>query len=197
MYKKLILPAIVAVCLSLPAALLAQGAATTTCTDGTKSSATGKGACSGHGGVAKSSGKSDKSKSHKEDGKNEADEHKASGAGAAKEGDEHEDKGKQVKCGDGSMSAGGQGACSHHGGVAKGKESGESHGKSEAAGASASKGKGESHDANGEKEDKGDNKSAAGATAKCKDGTYSHSKQHSGACSKHGGVESWMDGSKS
>jgi hypothetical protein len=30
-----------------------------------------------------------------------------------------------------------------------------------------------------------------GATAKCKDGTYSHSKQHSGACSHHGGVAEW------
>ncbi len=30
-----------------------------------------------------------------------------------------------------------------------------------------------------------------GATAKCKDGTYSHSKTHSGACSHHGGVAEW------
>ena len=30
-----------------------------------------------------------------------------------------------------------------------------------------------------------------GATAKCKDGTYSHAKQHSGACSHHGGVAEW------
>ena len=30
-----------------------------------------------------------------------------------------------------------------------------------------------------------------GATAKCKDGSYSHSKQHSGACSHHGGVAEW------
>jgi hypothetical protein len=33
---------------------------------------------------------------------------------------------------------------------------------------------------------------AANATAKCKDGTYSHAKTHSGACSGHGGVEQWM-----
>jgi hypothetical protein len=39
--------------------------------------------------------------------------------------------------------------------------------------------------------------SAAGApSAKCKDGTYSKSKQHSGACSGHGGVDQWLDGSK-
>ena len=29
------------------------------------------------------------------------------------------------------------------------------------------------------------------ATAKCKDGTYSHAKQHRGACSNHGGVAEW------
>lgn len=35
----------------------------------------------------------------------------------------------------------------------------------------------------------------AGATAKCNDGTYSTSKNHSGACSKHGGVASWLTAS--
>ena len=30
-----------------------------------------------------------------------------------------------------------------------------------------------------------------GATAKCKDNTYSHSATHSGACSHHGGVAQW------
>jgi len=30
-----------------------------------------------------------------------------------------------------------------------------------------------------------------GATAKCKDGTYSHAKGHTGACSHHGGVAEW------
>jgi hypothetical protein len=34
--------------------------------------------------------------------------------------------------------------------------------------------------------------SPAGASAQCKDGTYSHSKQHSGACSHHGGVAKWL-----
>jgi len=31
----------------------------------------------------------------------------------------------------------------------------------------------------------------ADATAKCKDGSYSHAKQHRGACSGHGGVAEW------
>lgn len=33
---------------------------------------------------------------------------------------------------------------------------------------------------------------AAGATGKCKDGTYTHAKQRKGACSRHGGVEEWL-----
>jgi Protein of unknown function (DUF3761) len=31
-----------------------------------------------------------------------------------------------------------------------------------------------------------------GATAKCKDGTYSKSQHHSGTCSHHGGVAEWL-----
>ena len=37
------------------------------------------------------------------------------------------------------------------------------------------------------------NTDAPGAIAKCKDGTYSHAKSHSGACSRHGGVSDWLD----
>jgi hypothetical protein len=32
----------------------------------------------------------------------------------------------------------------------------------------------------------------AGATGQCKDGSYTMSKTHSGACSKHGGVAKWL-----
>jgi hypothetical protein len=32
----------------------------------------------------------------------------------------------------------------------------------------------------------------AGATGQCKDGTYTMSKIHSGACSHHGGVTKWF-----
>lgn len=39
------------------------------------------------------------------------------------------------------------------------------------------------------------NTNPAGATARCKDGTYSHAKTHQGACSRHGGVAEWLDGS--
>lgn len=37
-----------------------------------------------------------------------------------------------------------------------------------------------------------ENNVAAGAIAQCKDGTYSHAKNHRGACSRHGGVGKWM-----
>lgn len=39
---------------------------------------------------------------------------------------------------------------------------------------------------------RGSNADAAGATAKCKDGAYSHAKGHAGACSHHGGVAQWL-----
>lgn len=37
-----------------------------------------------------------------------------------------------------------------------------------------------------------ENNIAAGAIAQCKDGTYSHAKNHRGACSRHGGVGKWL-----
>ena len=40
---------------------------------------------------------------------------------------------------------------------------------------------------------KASNTDPTGATGKCKDGTYTHSKTHSGACSHHGGVASWIN----
>lgn len=36
-----------------------------------------------------------------------------------------------------------------------------------------------------------------GATAQCRDGTYSYSQHHSGTCSHHGGVAVWLDNSSS
>ncbi|RFU43987.1 DUF3761 domain-containing protein [Paraburkholderia sp. DHOC27] len=31
-----------------------------------------------------------------------------------------------------------------------------------------------------------------GATARCRDGSYSFSRHHSGTCSRHGGVAAWL-----
>src|SRR6266849_3835881 len=39
----------------------------------------------------------------------------------------------------------------------------------------------------------GQGRPPAGARARCRDGTYSFSKHHSGTCSHHGGVGAWLD----
>src|SRR5260370_344319 len=36
----------------------------------------------------------------------------------------------------------------------------------------------------------------AGATARCRDGTYSFSQHRSGTCSHHGGVATWLDSAR-
>jgi hypothetical protein len=38
----------------------------------------------------------------------------------------------------------------------------------------------------------GEDNNPAGAIARCKDGLYSHARNHQGACSRHGGVASWL-----
>ena len=100
-------------------------------------------------------------------------------------------------CKDGTTStATGRGACSGHGGVQKA-------GKSAAAAAPAST---ESASPAAAPAPSAASKAApaaksaatagntdpTGATAKCKDGTYSKSKHHKGSCSHHGGVAEFL-----
>jgi hypothetical protein len=73
----------------------AQGGTGSVCKDGTKSEASGKGACSGHGGVD------------------------AAATAAAAKAAKSKGKAAQVTCTDGTLSKGGQGACSGHGGIKK------------------------------------------------------------------------------
>jgi len=94
--------------------------ATVTCNDGTTSTATGRGACSSHGGVKKA----DTSKGAAKSATTAA---KPAATPAPKPPKPTDaTKGKttktaMVKCTDGTMSKGGQGACSSHGGIAKPK----------------------------------------------------------------------------
>jgi hypothetical protein len=125
-----------------------------------------------------------------------------------------------VKCKDGTMSsAAGRGACAKHGGVAGAamadakkdaraatKAAAAADEKTESKATKAAERKTAKTSAAAKKAaaaekkedataDKVASKTAVaptGATAKCKDGSYSTSKNRRGACSRHGGVASWM-----
>jgi hypothetical protein len=106
-------------------------------------------------------------------------------AGGAAE--EAEAPAKAVTCKDGTTSRPGRGACSHHGGLAPaGAAAAEPKATRGTLGTPQAKAR-SSMAAPSEGTD------ASGATAQCKDGTYSHAKHRSGACSHHGGVAKWLD----
>ena len=141
---------------------------TVTCKDGS-SSHDGKGSCAHHGGI-------DKKATDAAAG--------ASAPAAAPAAPKAEPvpaaasaSAETVDCKDGSMSHGGKGACSHHGGI---KKSGASESPAVPAATST------------ESTRKTESSDSTGATAKCKDGTFSHSKHHSGSCSHHGGVDKFL-----
>lgn len=117
-------------------------------------------------------------------------------------------------CKDGTTStATGRGACSGHGGVQKGLKSAASSGvpssnkaaeastapsapasasASSAPGPTAAAGQATKPASKAAPTATAGNSDPAGATAKCKDGTFSHSQHHSGTCSSHGGVAQWL-----
>ena len=148
------------------------------CTDGSTSTATGRGACSGHGGV---------------DAKATAAAKKAKTSTSA----------TMVACTDGTSSKGGRGACSGHGGIAAAAAAttaaatpapapapapapppASTTTKTTTAHTTTSSSTGGSG--------KSENNDPTGATAKCKDGMYSHSAHRTGTCSRHGGVAQWL-----
>ena len=165
-------------------------AATVTCKDGTASTTTGKGACSHHGGVAAAGATAPTPAAPATPAA------VATGAAAT------------VTCKDGTTSTTtGKGACSHHGGVG-----------APSAGAPAAKVTTTTPPtklatapapavapapaaapktvvaSSAGKAGSSETTDPTGAIAQCKDGLYSHSKTHSGACSRHGGVVKWLDG---
>jgi hypothetical protein len=126
---------------TLPVRADTSAAAPTTCKDGTTSTATGRGACSGHGGVQKAAAAASSSSSAPAATPPAASTPPAGSASAPT-----------------------------------------SPATTKPAASSSTK------PASG-------NTDPTGATAKCKDGTYSKSKSHSGACSHHGGVDQWLNAS--
>jgi hypothetical protein len=137
-----------------PLAVNAQATAAVTCKDGTTSSATGRGACSGHGGVDKAAAKS---------AKQSAKAAKAETKAVAKNETKAENKAKQ-------------------------ETKQEVKAEKTASRATASDVKQSAKVANATAA----NTDPTNATAKCKDGTYSHAATHRGACSRHGGVAEWL-----
>jgi len=175
----------------------ADSAAPTTCKDGTTSTATGRGACSGHGGVQKAA--TDKAAAAAP-----AEPAAAPAAPAAPAA-----SGTPTTCKDGTTSmATGRGACSGHGGVQKPSKSkpaldapasapataaGSAAAAPAAAPAAAAPAAAKSSTASKSAPTAAaSNTDPAGATAKCKDGTYSKSQHHAGTCSHHGGVAEWL-----
>jgi hypothetical protein len=196
-----------------------------TCKDGTTSHA-GKGACSGHGGVNKtaasaggaaaSTGGSQPKKATRSptswDGASTSSTAPAASAAAPASA-----PAGQVICKDGTTSKGGKGACSgHHGVDTSATES--PHGGTSASAATSmpapgAGGSGAPPAASAPARTAApaaaaaapapaapsSNASASGQkapTAKCKDGSLSYAQHHSGACSDHGGVAQWLDGTQ-
>jgi hypothetical protein len=193
--RKLLLGAAAAAGLMFSTASLGAQAAATICKDGTTSVSAGRGACSGHGGVDR------KAVSHQK--KIVKSETKAAKAVARRT------PGAQVTtiCADGTTSnSAGRGTCSGHGGARGAEATSRTTGtpipapstaasprasapvprasvtaRTRASSNSAVAGSGAADDNN-----------PIGAIARCKDGLYSHARNHRGACSRHGGVASWL-----
>src|SRR6266704_2632604 len=100
-------------------------------------------------------------------------------------------------CKDGTTStATGRGACSGHGGVQKAAKSAAAEAPASTESASPAAAPATSAPASkaaaAAKSPSSGNTDPTGATAKCKDGTYSKSKHHKGSCSHHGGVAEFL-----
>ncbi len=185
--------------------------ATVICKDGATSKG-GRGACRGHGGV-------DKAATAKATGATAGAAAEAEGKTAVKKGEAAAAKKAEVAapkadeaaaeatvvCKDGATSKGGRGACRGHGGVDK-AASAKGAGAAAATAATAktpaepappppaasAPAKATSTAAAAKATEKADDKKGP-PSARCKDGTLSYAQHHTGACSRHGGVQEWLD----
>ncbi|MEA2764654.1 MAG: hypothetical protein QOK07_1058 [Gemmatimonadaceae bacterium] len=164
-------------------------AAATICIDGTRSVSSGRGACSGHGGVNK------KAVTHQK--KVVKSEVKAATAVARRTPNAQ----VTTLCVDGTTSnSTGRGTCSGHGGARGAEATSRTTGQPIPAPRTAAvprasaraRVRANSNSAVASGSGAGEDNNPAGAIARCKDGLYSHARNHQGACSRHGGVASWL-----
>ena len=181
---------------TLSTASLNAQAAATICKDGTTSISSGRGACSGHGGVDR--------KAVSRQRKVVKSETKAAKAVARRT------EGAQVTtlCADGTTSnSTGRGVCSGHGGARGAEATSKTTGAripspSTMAAPRASlpvprasaraRTRASSNSAVVAGSGAADDNNPSGAIARCKDGLYSHATNRRGACGHHGGVASWL-----
>lgn len=155
----------------------AQGT-TSICKDGTTSAASGRGACSGHGGVDEKATSAAK-KAAKSEAKKAAKTEAAAEKKAAAKTEAKADKKAAAKTEKAEAKREAKTVPSLPASVpATSPARAKSEAKSKAPSAT--------------KTVAGDNNDPRGATAQCKDGTYSHAVSHQGACSRHGGVAKFL-----
>jgi len=211
---------LLAVAVALALALPAAAAETVICKDGTTDEG-GRGACRGHGGVDKkataarkggAAAPADKAaaeakpekKARKAKAEKPAEAKPAEAAAPAEGKAARKEKAPAgaaatVICKDGTTGEGGRGACRGHGGVDKKATAARAGGgatpamppPSPAAAAPALPASPATASPAGRAEPAGDK---GPPTARCKDGTLSYAKHHTGACANHGGVAEWLDG---
>ena len=168
----------------LSASASSAQATATKCKDGTTSATSGRGACSGHGGVDKTATKTVAKTAKAEE--------KTAKTAVKKTA------GTQVTstCADGTTSnATGRGACSGHGGIKGAEVTKKSTGAPVPVAGTAVAPKPKVTAAKtmtGVGSGGGEDHNSVGAIAQCKDGMYSHAKNRMGACSRHGGVAKWL-----
>jgi hypothetical protein len=148
-------------------------AAASICKDGTPSAASGRGACAGHGGVDAAATKASKAKARAD-----AKAAKAAEKSAAKA---EKTQAKQTRAASARSATPAAAPAPEATRPMAAPAHVSTRARSSSAPAAASSGAKEDND-------------PTNALAQCNDGMYSHASNRRGACSRHGGVKSWMHG---
>ena len=156
------------------------------CADGTTSWATGRGACSRHGGVADARQRETRTQTREPQTRRET----------TKQREPAPVPSIIVRCADGTTSwATGRGACSHHGGVADARETREPRTQAREPRTQERESRTQQRDTRKDSPwwAPKDEHAPGKPMARCRDGSISYSTQHRGTCSHHGGVADWLD----